>query len=184
MAENDDLEQEELESEEQQPKGKSDIRDLRRRADDAAKFEKENAELRAQIAAGERAKNLQAHVATIGVPEDQRSKFLKLAEKLVDGEPDEAALRGLAEEYGFLKGDAKAEEEARRMEQAAGLHRTGAPAVVGKEAAVAELRDLSDRIMKNDPTITKEQIIAAAAKAGVTVDNSAFEVGGIEAMTF
>ena len=98
------------------------IRGLREKAKMVDQLAKEKAELEAQIASMNRQAKMNQAVDELGLSGDQRARFSKLAEKFVEGEPDAASLKGLAEEYGFLTAQAQAQAEAVAVQSVADAH--------------------------------------------------------------
>jgi hypothetical protein len=146
--------QEEEQRRPQSPEGdNSVIRDLRTKAGKVPDLERENAELKRKLATRD-------VVDKLGIPADKREKFDRLAERLIDDEPTEDKLRGLATEYGFLAPTQEIVEEGQRLEAAASTH-VGAVTPTPTEPEV-----LSKQIREAQ---SPEQVLELSRKAGVPI---------------
>lgn len=158
------------------------IRDLRRKAKEADSLKARVAELEAEQARSERSRRLVQAVSSVGVAATDQERFLKLADKFIEGEPDEAALRDLAKEYNFLTEPTQAQAQATALAEVASLHRDSQTLVTGTpEHAAAELRDLSQRVMLGQ--VSQADVMRAIQAAGLRTDNSSLEISGVGPVT-
>lgn len=148
----------------QTPAEQVNIKRLRDQADRVKPLETENEQLKAALADRDRRDALKDGASSIGIPDDQRETFLKLADKMVDGEPTEDALRKLAEEFKFVT-------PAQQQAQAAGtVAQQIASEHVGATTVVATSADEYNRQIREAKSA--DEVLEIARKAGRVVSSS------------
>lgn len=119
---------------EQQEKESPVISQLRKDREEALK-KAQDAE--AALAEERRKSAITTTSLTLGIPDTDRERFAKLADKMIDGEPNEESLRALATEYGFgSQAQARAVQDATTARSIAAEHVGATTPITNSDAEI------------------------------------------------